>query len=126
MAWVTPVYNRTAGARMTAADMIRICGNINYLNNNSALPVNWTTNSIITVTHWANILSALERARKALGYTTSIKPTNAQTYQNVNNIERLTAQLRARADLISRQKSAIVYSGDGVYTSSTPENWVRD
>lgn len=126
MAWVTPVYNRTAGARMTATDMDRICGNINFLNSNSALPTGWTANDIVTVDDWSDILAALERARKALGYTTSIKPTKAQTYQNVNNIEKLTAQLKAHADLLTLQKAAIVYTGDGTYTSDTPENWVRD
>ena len=126
MAWVTPVYNRVAGARMTAADMNRICGNINYLNSTTTLKTNWTDNDIVSVTAWNTILRWLEKARTALGYKTTLKPTTAQTYQNVNNIERLTAQLKAYADLLTLQKSAIVYVGDGVYTSETPENWSRD
>ncbi|MCR4711470.1 MAG: hypothetical protein K5707_04150 [Clostridia bacterium] len=125
MAWITPVYNRVPGARMTAADMNRICGNIKHLYSAATVKTNWTDNDIVEVTHWKNILSGLEKARAALGYTTTIKPTNAQTYQNINNIERLTAQLKARADLFAKQKAAAIYAGDGIYTSATPENWIR-
>lgn len=125
MAWVTPVYNRVPGARMTAADMNRICGNINYLYAAANLPVDWTSNDLVSVTMWKKILSGLDKAKTALGYTTTIKPTNAQTYQNVNNIERLTALLKTQADFIKQQKTAVVYTGDGIYPSLTPENWSR-
>ena len=78
---ITPVYNRTSSdTRMTAADMNRICANINEICGGS-LRTNWTSNDIVDEGTWEEICDLA----RALGYW----PVTYQTdYINVNYIER--------------------------------------
>ena len=99
MAWVTPVTNRTNGAdRMSHNDMDRITGNINYLydaltelgftiSGSKVSKDSWAWNDIITKSFWESMLTVLGKVCSAISYTPGTAPTNAMTYQNINNIE---------------------------------------
>lgn len=78
---ITPVYNRTSSdSRMTAADMNRICANINEICGGS-LRTDWTANDIVDVDTWYSICDYA----KALG---RYPVTYDADYINVNHIER--------------------------------------
>lgn len=78
---ITPVYNRTSSdTRMTAADMNRICANINEICGGS-LRTNWTSNDIVDRSTWETICNlARSLGRYPVTYDTD--------YINVNAIER--------------------------------------
>ena len=72
MAWITPVTDRGSDARCTYEDMNRIAGNINHLLG-SSLPANYgqdddTTTTLVSVTAWNDILSALSSLCIAVGF----------------------------------------------------------
>lgn len=78
---ITPVYNRTSSdCRMTAADMNRICANINEICGGS-LKTTWTSDDIVDEETWHTIC---DRAAALKRYTI----TYDADYINVNRIER--------------------------------------
>ena len=78
---ITPVYNRTSSdCRMTAADMNRICANINEVCG-SSLRTNWTASDIVDADTWRSICNLAA----SLG---RYPVTDSTDYINVNHIER--------------------------------------
>ncbi|MBR3171302.1 MAG: hypothetical protein IKF22_08660 [Lachnospiraceae bacterium] len=100
MAWVTPVTNRNATARMTYLDMNRISGNISYLYNyakdhgydvqgDDVSQTTWTQNDIISYDFWYSMTGVLGEVREAAGLDKSVNYP-ATNYYSVNSLERYT------------------------------------
>ena len=123
MAWITPVTNRTDGtARMTYTDMERITGNIAYLYDlcqDQGIPIagsrisktTWIRNDIITVAQWAEILTCLANARDAVGYPAQ-DPTDQMTWDNINEVERITAAVYGAIQAYEHMARLNHYVGD--------------
>lgn len=102
MAWVEPVTDRQDGSsRMAAADMARITGNLAQLyadcqsrgitvQGGPISQTKWTTNDIISVEFWTELLGCLSNLRSAAGYTPESEPGYTMIYSNINEIERQT------------------------------------
>lgn len=131
--WQTPVTNRSSGeARMTVQDMNRITQNINYLRergrslgfvfgeSTDTAKTSWIYNDIISVAEWENILQSLVGLARGVGYSYSTAPNYEMTYQNINNIEKITLGVAERLRLLESQAALAhyadteVYSGDAV------------
>lgn len=124
MAWLTPVTDRGSDARCTYADMNRIAGNINHLLG-SSLPTTYgqdddTTTTLVSVTAWSDILSALSSLCIAVGFSDP-QPTDLMTFDNFNLVESLTLKVKERLDLIEKNANAVHYAGEGFYSSASPE-----
>lgn len=124
MAWITPVTGRGSDARCTYADMNRIAGNINHLLG-SSLPANYgqddgSTVTLVSVTAWSDILSALSSLCIAVGFADP-QPTSLMTFDNFNYVESLTLKVKDRFDIITKNADAVHYAGEGIYASVSPE-----
>ena len=127
MAWITPVTDRTTGARHTLPDQNRIAGNLDWLatetrarqlyNGPSVTKSVYTYNDYMDVTYWPNLLEVLSALITALNLTTEGVATDAMTYENMNTVESLTLQVYERYQMLLRQANANNYSGDGNYAT---------
>lgn len=84
MAWQTPVIDRENGqTRTTYADMNRINGNLNIICGTN-LREDYTANDIVTVDEWQATVAAAQSKN-----TFGLNITDATTYTNLNNIEKI-------------------------------------
>ena len=126
MAWITPVTDRTDGARHTLTDQNRIAGNLDWLatetrthqlySGPSVTKSAYTHNDYITVNEWANLLEVLTALQSALNIEAAETATNDMTWQNMNAVESLTLAVYEKYQLLLKQANINHYSGDGSYT----------
>ena len=124
MAWITPVTDRTNTARLTAEDVNRITGNINYLIATS-LKTDWTTNDFLTLTAFNEILSGTKTAALKYGVFIYTEPDTAQTWENYNNIENLLLQCKNVLDFWDAQGVAQKHLNQGIYLNAQYSNYLR-
>ena len=127
MAWITPVTDRTDGARHTLTDQNRIAGNLDWLatetrshqlySGPSVTKSAYTYNDYMDVTHWPNLLEVLTALQSALNIEATETATNDMTWQNMNAVESLTLAVYGRYQLLLKQANINHYSGDGSYTA---------
>lgn len=129
MAWVTPKTDWADTDYFTYADINRIDGNLNVLYPSADLKTDFDNDDIITVTQWQAVLDTLDTIIETTGYSIDAEDTSpsmtAAAY-NFNIVESLTQSLSDWIDLLNRQASARIYSGDDLYSSARPENYSRD
>ena len=126
MAWITPITDRTDGARHTLTDQNRIAGNLDWLatetrshqlySGPSVTKTAYTYNDYIAVDDWPNLLEVLTALQSALNIEATETATNDMTWQNMNAVESLTLAVYERYQMLLRQSNANNYSGDGSYT----------
>ena len=127
MAWITPITDRTDGARHTLTDQNRIAGNLDWLTTEtsarqlysgpSVTKTAYTYNDYMDVTYWPNLLEVLTALITALNVTAEETATDAMTWQNMNAVESLTLAVYERYQMLLRQANANNYSGDGNYSA---------
>lgn len=127
MAWITPVTDRTDGARHTLTDQNRIAGNLDWLvteltahqlyNGQTVDKVTYTHNDYISVTDWSNLLAVLSDLLTATSLEQTETVTDAMTWSNMNNLESLTLAVYDRYQTLLAQANANHYAGDGSYTA---------
>lgn len=84
MAWITPVTNRpNKSTRTTAADINRICNNINYLWA-STLRTNFTSQDIVTRVEWDKVVNRTNEIADLLGLD---QASDSTLFTNLNYIE---------------------------------------
>ena len=127
MAWVTPVTDRTDGsAMMTATDMDRITGNIDYLFDyataeglspaGSRVPkTSWTKNDIIERSFWEAMLTTLSNICAAVEYVPETDPMNAMEFENINVVETISRNLYYIIQNIQYQANNNHWVGDEFY-----------
>ena len=127
MAWVTPVTDRTDGsAMMTAVDMNRITGNIDYLfdyataeglsPSGSTVPkTSWTKNYIIERSTWEATLETLSNLCECVEYIPETDPTNAMEFENINNVEQISLNLYNIIANIGRMSAINHWAGDDLF-----------
>ena len=126
MAWITPITDRTDGARHTLTDQNRIAGNLDWLatetrshqlySGPSVTKTAYTYNDYMDVTYWPNLLEVLTALQSALNIEATETATDDMTWQNMNAVESLTLAVYERYQMLLRQANANNYSGDGSYT----------
>ena len=127
MAWITPVTDRTDGARHTLTDQNRIAGNLDWLatetrshqlySGPSVTKSAYTYNDYMDVTYWPNLLEVLTALQSALNIEATETATDDMTWQNMNVVESLTLAVYERYQLLLSQANANNYSGDGSYSA---------
>ena len=125
--WITPVTDRTDGsAMMTAADMDRITGNIDYLFDyataeghapaGSTVPkTSWTQNDIIELDFWEAMLTTLSNIMAAVFYVPEVEPDYAMDWENMNNIETISYSLYNIIGSSGSQGNNNHYAGDPIF-----------
>lgn len=114
MAWITPKTDWLETDRCTYSDMNRIAGNVNELCGTS-LKADYTQNDAVTLAEWRAIISALVAKAEEAGYVIIDEIGESVTAENFNAAESVTFGTKARIELLARQASAAIYSGDGFY-----------
>ena len=127
MAWITPITDRTDGARHTLTDQNRIAGNLDWLatetrshqlySGPSVTKTAYTYNDYMDVTYWPNLLEVLTALQSALNIEATETATDAMTYTKMNTVESLTLAVYERYQMLLRQANANNYSGDGSYSA---------
>ena len=128
MAWITPKIDWAETDYFTYVDANRITGNLNYIYPSANLKDDYDNDDVITVSEWTAVLDALDAIIEETGYTIdaeALAPSMIAAAYNFNTIESLTQLLKDWMDLLERQHTAAIYSGDGLYTSAVPENYSR-
>lgn len=127
MAWVTPVTDRSDGsAMMTATDLSRITGNIDYLfdyatdegyspSGSGVSKTSWTINDTISKSFWESMLTVLANVCTAIGYVPEEGPTNVMGYENINNVETITLTAYHFIQGAGSQQNNNHYAGDDLY-----------
>lgn len=125
--WITPVTDRTDGtAMMTAVDMNRITGNIDYLfdyataeglsPSGSTVPkTSWTKNDIIERSTWEATLETLSNLCECVEYIPETEPTNGMEYENINNVEQISFNLYNIIANIGRMSAINHWAGDNLF-----------
>ena len=111
MAWITPKTDWSSGDNVTADDMNRICGNLNYLLDEERLTKVYTYKDYVFLTEWQAIASALGDVQSFLGMETDT-PDNQTTAYNFNLVESYCEQYKPLVDKIRAQRSANKYAGE--------------
>lgn len=127
MAWITPITDRTDGARHTLTDQNRIAGNLDWLatetrshqlySGPSVTKAAYTHNDYMDVTYWPNLLEVLTALQSALNIEATETATDDMTWQNMNAVESLTLAVYERYQKLLAQANANHYAGDGSYTA---------
>lgn len=127
MAWITPVTDRTDGsAMMTAVDMNRITGNIDYLfdyataeglsPSGSTVPkTSWTKNDIIERSTWEATLETLSNLCECVEYNPEANPTNEMEFKNINNVEQISFNLYNIIGQIGNLQGLNHWAGDDLF-----------
>lgn len=111
MAWITPKTDWSSGDNVTADDMNRICGNLNYLLDEERLTKVYTYKDYVFLTEWQAIASALGDVQTFLGMEADT-PDNQTTAYNFNLVESYCEQYKPLVDKIRAQRSANKYVGE--------------
>lgn len=112
MSWTTPKTDWTPADRCTAADMIRICGNVNYVAG-TALKTAWTSNDMVDAATWNGIINTVSMLVTALGLLVSVPNSNMDS-TNFNRIEGDLLSINERLEMIKRNEPA--HAGMGYIT----------
>lgn len=113
MAWITPKTNWIYSDRVTADDMNRICGNLNYLLGEERLQKVYTEEDYVFLSEWVEIVRAFMLVQVAAGIANPEKPTDAVTSYNFNLIESICLVAKDIIDNKRSQPTAIHYVGEG-------------
>lgn len=125
--WITPVTDRTDGtAMMTAVDMNRITGNIDYLFDyataeglspaGSTVPkTSWTKNDIIERSTWEATLETLSNLCECVEYNPTAPPTNIMEWENINHIEDITNRIYYIIGQIGNLQGLNHWAGDDLF-----------
>ena len=125
--WIAPVTDRTDGsAMMTATDMNRITGNIDYLFDyataeghapaGSTVPkTSWTQNDIIELDFWEAMLVTLANICAAVEYVPDAAPDNIMDYENINNVEQISYNLYFIIANVNNMSAINHYVGDEIF-----------
>lgn len=126
MAWITPITDRSSGARCDESDMNRIAGNLDWLATEAAqkqiysgatiTKTNYTNNDYVSVGDWENILEVLNDLVDGLNVTTEGAADMSTTFTNFNTVELITLAIYNRYQLLLSQANANHYAGDSIYT----------
>ena len=111
MAWITPKTDWSSGDNVTADDMNRICGNLNYLLDEERLTKVYTYKDYVFLTEWQAIASALGDVQAFLDMETDT-PDNQTTAYNFNLVESYCEQYKPLVDKIRAQRNANKYAGE--------------
>lgn len=120
MAYTGVKTDWSAADFMTASDLNRIAGNINYLYPDANLKSNYTQNDFLKASEWSLILVVLDKLKVTLGINTPL-PDNTMDFNTFNELESLVLELKNRQDFVFRQDAANHYSGE-LFVS---ENYTR-
>lgn len=134
MAWITPITDRSSGARCNESDMNRIAGNLDWLATEAAQKqiysgatiskTNYTNNDYVSIDDWENILEVLNDLVDGLNVTIEGSADMSTTYTNFNVVESITLAIYNRYQLLLSQANANHYAGDSIYTESTNSPYV--
>lgn len=131
MAYITPKTDWGQSDLVTAEDLNRIFGNVNHLTG-SALKDNFTADDFLTLAQWNGLIAQLRKLELATRVVASVPevtaitiPDTSMTAQTFNNAETLTQNLQERVAYMFKQKAAITYAGDPVYTTQVPDAYTR-
>lgn len=91
MPWITPVTNRVAGSRTTAADMNRMMGNASVLANTQIGKTDYVATDFVLDTHWNQLIQQTNVFADALGIQ---RVTKSTSYTNLNRIEDVAKKYR--------------------------------
>lgn len=126
MAWITPITDRSTGARCDESDMNRIAGNLDWLATEAAQKqiysgatiskTNYTNNDYVSVDDWENVLEVLNDLVDGLNVTIEGAADMSTTYTNFNTVESITLAIYNRYQLLLSQANANHYAGDSIYT----------
>lgn len=120
MAYTGVKTDWSAADFMTASDLNRIAGNINYLYPDADLKDDYTSNDFLKEAEWNLILVVLDKLKVTLGINTPL-PNNTMDFNTFNELESLVLELKTRQDFVFRQDVANHYVGE-LYTT---ENYTR-
>ena len=127
MAWVEPVTDRQDGsARMAAADMNRITGNLAQLytdcqskgitvQGDPISQTTWTENDIISEEFWTELLGCLSAICSALEYAPETEPGYLMLFDNINAVETLILTLHRIIETYDSYQNLNHWIGDAVY-----------
>ncbi len=111
MAWIEPKTDWSAGDLVRPADMIRICGNINYLLGSEELRTDWTADDFVFIDDWHAIVDACEELATAESMPLN-DITDAVTSYNFILVEEFTVRMKRLLDLKPEQGPANNWAGD--------------
>lgn len=114
MAWITPKTDWLETDRCTYTDMNRIAGNVNEICETS-LKDDYTQDDVVALSEIQAIIAALETKAAAVRYDPEDTLTETTTADSINAIESFTLGLKDWLDLLVRQASAKVFSGDSIF-----------
>lgn len=125
--FITPKTDWAQGDHVTAEDLNRIFGNVNYLTGNN-LKCDFTADDFLTLAQWNALIAALRALEIATRVVAQVPqvvaitiPDTTMTAQTFNNIETLIQNLQERVSYMFKQKAAMNYAGDPVYASQVPD-----
>lgn len=117
MGWQEPKTNWAANDKCTASDMNRILNNIQYLIDGTSATYTYTSNDVVTVTQWKEIV------RDVVGLCVNegikyIEPSTKAEYNNFNIVEDLIAKVKLTRDRRQNMYKYNHYAGQNYYTDS--------
>ena len=112
---------------MTATDMDRITGNIDYLFDyatteglhpagSTVSQTRWTKNDIITKAFWEEMLGVLSNICAAAQYNPLTSPDNQMTWDNINNVETISMNLYYIIGNAGSMANINHWAGDDIYS----------
>lgn len=126
MAWITPITDRSSGARCDESDMNRIAGNLDWLATEAAqkqiysgatiTKTNYTNNDYVSVDDWENILEVLNALVDGLSVTIEGSADMSTTYTNFNKVESITLAIYNKYRLLLSQANNNHFAGDNIFT----------
>lgn len=126
MAWITPITDRSTGARCDESDMNRIAGNLDWLATGAAQKqiyfgatiskTNYTNNDYVSVNDWENILEVLNDLVDDLNVTIEDSADMSTTYANFNTVESITLAIYNKYQLLLSQANNNHFAGDNIFT----------
>jgi hypothetical protein len=111
---------------MTAVDMNRITGDIDYLFDyataeghapaGSTVPkTSWTKNDIIERSTWEATLETLSNLCECVEYNPEANPTNEMEFENINNVEQISFNLYNIIGQIGNLQGLNHWAGDDLF-----------
>ena len=117
MSWQDPKTEWQTSDLVTAADMQRISGNLAALDPAYAGKTAWAESDYITAADWQAIIEELS-ALEAVSGVRSPLPTDDLIASNFSALESLTMEIKARFDLIEKNRTAYTYPQAGIYAEA--------
>lgn len=117
MSWQEPKTEWQTSDLVTAEDMQRISGNLAALDPAYAGKTAWAESDYITAADWQAIIAELS-ALEAVSGVRSPLPTDDLIASNFSALESLTVEIKARFDLIEKNRMAYTYPQAGIYAEA--------